>query len=325
LQDFISDRVAVGRYGGEMTCFKSIQLLCLGGLSLTGSLTLSARAQETADVSQIRAAAAAYIEALSQGEAAKIADFWTEDGIYIDRDGKSFPARTLASQEFANAESTPSEKKPASVPSTIHLVGSAVAIEQSSVDQSPDSAPTTPDAAQFIAVWAKQGDRWRLSLLREFPAPSVGDLAAPSSSLLGELNWMVGRWTAAQDDANVELTAEWTPDKSYLLQHFVATRNGEVIRRGTQRIALDPAAKGLRSWTFNADGSFSEGVWRKEGEVWVAESTGVLADGRRTTSVHFWTKEGDDGCWFKSLRGAVDGQPADELMLKFSRSALDGQ
>jgi uncharacterized protein (TIGR02246 family) len=308
-----------------MSWSKSNSLLRVVCLLLMGSLAPFARAQETAGALEIRAAAAAYTEALSQGDVTKIAEFWTEDGVYIDGDGHSFPARTLVAEEFAKSEPQSGEKTPTHFESSIHFVGPNVAIEQSPVDQSPAGAAPTVGTSRFIAAWVKQNDRWRLSLLREFPADAVGASPEPSSSPLGELDWMVGRWTATQDKADIELTAEWTADKSYLLQHFVATREGEVVRRGTQRIAWDPAAKCLRSWTFNTDGSFSESHWRKEGEVWIAESTGVLADGRRTKSIHFWSHSGDDACWFKSLRGDVDGQPADELMLKFSRSRSDGQ
>lgn len=301
-----------------MNWSKSISMLRVVCLLLTGSRAPFAGAQETAGALEIRAAAAAYTAALSQGDAAKIAEFWTEDGVYIDGDGHSFPARTLVAEEFAKSDSPPGEKTPRHVESSIHFVGSDVAIEQSPVDEA-----LAPGTSRFIAAWVKQNDRWRLGLLREFVAGAGGDSSAPSSSALGELTWMVGRWTATQDKADIELTAEWTEDKSYLLQHFVATQEGEVVRRGTQRIAWDAASKCLRSWTFNTDGSFSEGVWRKEDGVWIVESTGVLADGRRTKAVHFWTQNGNDGCWFKSLRGAVDGQPADELMLKFSRSRTD--
>jgi hypothetical protein len=92
------------------------------------------------------------------------------------------------------------------------------------------------------------------------------------------------------------------------------------MREGTQRVAWDAAAGGPRSWTFDRDGSFSEATWRKEGDVWVVATAGLQADGRRTKAVQFWTREGDDACWFKSLQGEVDGQATADLVLKFSRS-----
>jgi uncharacterized protein (TIGR02246 family) len=289
------------------------------------SVASSGGAEECAGAAEIRAAAAAYMEALRQGDAAKISEFWTEDGVYIDGEGHSLPARSLAKEEFAKPGPASEEKTPRQVVSSIHFVGPNVAIEQSSVTEPSAGGAATTGDARFMAAWVKQNDRWRLSLLREFPAASPASTAASSASPLNELSWMVGHWSAAEENADIELTVEWTADKSYLLQHFSATRAGEAVRRGTQRIAWDPAAKSLRSWTFNADGGFSEGAWRKEGDVWVAECTGVLADGHRTRSVHFWTKSGEDECWFKSLRGEVDGQPTDELMVKFSRSRSDDQ
>jgi uncharacterized protein (TIGR02246 family) len=271
-------------------------------------------AEDDDAVAAVRAAAAAYLDALNRGDESAIIASWTDDGVYIDASGRSRRARDIAHEEFAAA--TPKQGDQALSPpaSTIHFVGPTVAIEQSTASVGP-SANASPAEVNFVAAWVKQNDRWQLSLLREFPPPS----STPAARGLDQLAWMVGNWTATQDRTVVELTGEWTPDKTYIIQRFVAKRDDSVVRRGAQRIAWDAAANRIRSWTFNADGGFGESQWRQEGDVWIAESTGVLADGGKTKSFHFWTPEGEDSCWFKSLHGEIDGQPTEDLTLKFSR------
>ena len=46
---------------------------------------------------------------------------------------------------------------------------------------------------------------------------------------------------------------------------------------GMQIIGWDPAAKQIRSWVFDSDGAFGEGVWNKQGNRWYIQSTGTLA------------------------------------------------
>ena len=41
----------------------------------------------------------------------------------------------------------------------------------------------------------------------------------------------------------------------------------------------DPALKKLRSWTFDSEGGFFNGLWTKDGNQWLLTSAGVKADG----------------------------------------------
>ncbi len=283
-----------------------------------GVATSTLSAQEEAATTAVRAAGAAYVKALRRGKASEIEEFWTDDGVYIDADGARFPARDLARQEFTEAAASADDDALSAIDSMIDFVGPDVAIEQSRGLEPHNAVAPTSAPPQFIAAWVKQNDRWRLSMLRELPAASVEAPTASTPHPLKELDWMVGRWAAKQGDAVIELTAK--KSGAYLVQKFIARRDGKVVRRGTQRIAWDAAAARPRSWTLNADGGFSEATWRQDGNVWVAESTGVQADGSRTKCVQFWTAEGEDARWFKSLHGEVDGQPVEDLILKFTRT-----
>ncbi len=270
-----------------------------------------ALAQGDAATAEIRAAAAAYVKALHGGKAADIATFWTDDGEYVDATGARQKARELVQTEFAgNAAAAAATEGELAAPSvtTITFVGPTVAVEESRAE------PQQGSPTGFLAVWVKQDNRWRLRLLHE-TAEAATESAAASG--LSELAWLVGRWSASEGGSDVELTV--TQEDAYLMQRFVVRRNGQTVREGTQRIVWDVAAAQPRSWTFHADGGFSAAAWRKEGDVWVVTSAGQQAEGRRTKAVQFWTREGDDGCWFKSLQGEIDGKPVADLVLKFVR------
>ncbi|MCA9235934.1 MAG: nuclear transport factor 2 family protein [Planctomycetales bacterium] len=285
-----------------------------------GVATAPAWGQNDAGQSSVRAAGDAYLAAVQQGDAAAIADSWTNDGVFIDAAGNRFEAAKLAQDEFDKEVEADLQAAPAAVESTILLASPTVAIEQGRAAPTPDAEELAASRVQFLAVWVKQDERWRLRLLREFVPVAAAETSAAATNPLPDFEWMIGRWTAVDDEATIEFTAEWTADGKFLVQRFEVQRAGSRELSGTQRIGWDPIVRRVRSWTFHADGGFSEALWRQEGDVWVAESRGAAPDGRRTKAIHFWTPESQDLCWFKSLRGETGGRPADDLVLKFSRA-----
>ena len=48
----------------------------------------------------------------------------------------------------------------------------------------------------------------------------------------------------------------------------------------TQRIGWDPLTKQIKSWVFDSEGGYGDGLWTRKGNQWVIKSTGVLPDGR---------------------------------------------
>jgi hypothetical protein len=58
---------------------------------------------------------------------------------------------------------------------------------------------------------------------------------------------------------------------------------------GVQRIGWDPALKKLRSWTFDSEGGFFNGLWTKDNNQWLLTSAGVKADGDAVTATSLYT------------------------------------
>ena len=59
---------------------------------------------------------------------------------------------------------------------------------------------------------------------------------------------------------------------------------------GTQRIGWDPLAKTIRSWSFDSEGGFTEGVWSRQGNQWIIKTTGVTSDGKAASSTNYMTR-----------------------------------
>ena len=265
------------------------------------------------DEQSLRTTAAAYRAALAKGNRKELSDFWTADGDYLDDQGASHPATALvaAAEQAASQEPQPEAKVTAS---RIRFVAPDVAIEDgTSETASPDGNPTSRVSGHYHATWVRQEGRWRLANLCERPD------SPPADTDLSQLQWMIGTWTAEQDGVNLEIRAQWNATGTFLLRDMKAIRDGTVVLRGSQRFGWDPAAKKIKSWSFDSDGGFGEALWTKDGSDWLGQATGTLADGRSTSATTILAYDGKDSFTRKTVASRIQGASGPDQVVRFTR------
>ena len=103
---------------------------------------------------------------------------------------------------------------------------------------------------------------------------------------------------------------------------MTAKKDNTPAAGGMQIIGVDPASGRIHSWTFDNDGGLGEAVWTWDGEKWVIESSGTLADGLPTTATNFLSRSGDDAFTWRSVQRTVNGDSLPDIgMVKVKRSA----
>jgi hypothetical protein len=111
----------------------------------------------------------------------------------------------------------------------------------------------------------------------------VRDFAEESALSPGEqlqpLHWMIGDWVNEGADARVKITYRLSEDKNYILGDFDITDLEGVKHTSSQRIGWDPRLGKPRSWMFDSDGGFAEGIWTQTDDGWLVSSTAVMPDG----------------------------------------------
>ena len=266
------------------------------------------------DEQEIRRVAADYLAALAEGDSPKIRSFWTADGDVIDEFGRAFPVREAFAQDSRPAAGG---QRPAIklTNTSIRFLTSDVAIEDGVSEALPaDSTRPPVHAGRFSVVWVKQQGKWRLASLRE------ARLSPPSNvTRLAGLDWLVGDWEGKNGETLFEVSAEWNPTHTYLLRDLKVLRDGQVVFQGSQRIGWDPATGSIRSWVFDTDGGHGEGIWTNAGQEWIVQATGVLGDGRQTTSSTTYTPEGKDAFRWKTNGARTAGQPMPDLDIRVVR------
>ena len=120
--------------------------------------------------------------------------------------------------------------------------------------------------------------------------------------------WLVGEWSDVSDDAEVSASVRWSKNRTFLVNSFKVSVKDQDDLEGTQVIGWDAAARQIRSWVFDSDGGFVEGIWSRRGPQWFVRANAVLPDGRRASATNIYTPIDANSFTLKSIGRKLDGQ-----------------
>jgi uncharacterized protein (TIGR02246 family) len=279
-------------------------LLLLFVLGITGPHRLFGQepSDQSADEAAIRAAAASYVQAFNRHDAEALANHWAPGAVYLNRStGEEVVGRAAIADQFRTLlEEQPDVHLEVSVDS-IQFISPSVAVERGRTTLlAPDS---DPEEIEYTAVNVKRDGKWLLDRVTDKEI----EIVPTHYDQLKVLDWMVGEWTGAADNAEIELECNWTKNRNFLTRAFKFSRDDGTNFSGMQLIGWDPAKKTIRSWTFDADGTFAEATWEQNGDRWFLRNRGTLPDGRTATMINVMQPiDADSFTWQTIERTAGD-------------------
>jgi uncharacterized protein (TIGR02246 family) len=234
-------------------------------------------ASATDDEAGVRKAIASYVDAFNQGDAAAVAAHWSETGEWIDPEGTPIQGRDAILAEMKTYFSGEEKPRIELLDLSVRFLAPSVAVEEGRALVT--RAGEVASESSYLAIHVRENGKWQLSSVRELaPRP----LPPPSHyEQLRELEWMIGQWIDDQGGTSVTMRGEWTANRNFISRSFTVMIEGRIDMSGTQVIGWDPAAKTIRSWVFDSDGGFFQGVWSRTDDQWSIQSVGVLPDGRK--------------------------------------------
>jgi hypothetical protein len=119
---------------------------------------------------------------------------------------------------------------------------------------------------------------------------------------------MVGSWTEKTADAEVELDCNWTKNKNFITRAFKISIEGQIDFSGMQVIGWDPAAKAIRSWTFDSNGAFAEAKWERRGNRWFIRNRGTLPDGRSASMINVMKQVDENSLTWQTIERTAGGE-----------------
>lgn len=232
------------------------------------------------DKAAIEKAVQSYVAAFNGRNANVLAAQWSPEGVYISRlSGEQITGREALEEEFA-ALFEESEKATLEVATeSIEFISPNVALERGTATVTQPEAE--PAKSSYRAVYAKRQGNWLIDRVTEEEEPP----APPSHyEQLKELQWLVGQWIDREGGDVVKTECQWTRNRNFLRRSFTVSVEDRVDVTGMQFVGWDPAQKQVRSWVFDSDGGFAEGVWSRSGGRWLVKTKATMSDGTTASS-----------------------------------------
>jgi uncharacterized protein (TIGR02246 family) len=267
---------------------------------------------QTGEEKEIQAANEAFAQAFLKGDAKAIAELFTEDGEAVAPEGETVQGRGAIEEHYAARFAEGPGSKIVTTTDAIKFLAPGVARESGHTQVTPSDGGTSVNG-RYTAIHVKRDGRWLLASVRELP-----DQAISHYEHLKELEWLLGDWVEESEDALVLTSVAWADDKNFLLRSFDVRVNGKPALTGTQRIGWDPLTRQIKSWVFDSQGGYGEGLWMRGGDQWAIKATGVRPDGRVATATQVLTYINKDTLRWKSIDrtlGSEIEQNIDEIIM----------
>jgi uncharacterized protein (TIGR02246 family) len=272
---------------------------------LWAGITSPASAQQgnhQADKDAIAKKAEAFVEVFHKGDAGALAAFWALDGDYTTRKGLTLKGRDAIAKAFKEFFAENKGLKLRINSESLRFLTPDVAVEDGTTEVlAPDGTP--PSAARYTIVHVKKEGAWFLGSVRDAPY-----VPPTNYELLRVLEWTIGDWASEPNSAeSARASFAWSKNQNFIVSTIEADIKEVPVGGATQWIGWDPAAKGIRSWTFDDDGGLGQGAWKQEEGKWVIKSTTTLRDGKKLAATNVITRVDADSVTWQSVNRTLDG------------------
>jgi uncharacterized protein (TIGR02246 family) len=246
-----------------------------------------------ADEAALRAVVAEFVRAFNAGDAATLAGLFTEAAEVVTVSGQRIEGRAAIEKQFGTAFAENPGQTIEVKTEAVRFLGPEVAVEDGTATttggQATGDVKPAPEITRYTAAYVKREGKWLHDSIRDFAASREPRAEQSVHEQLKVLEALIGEWIDESDEGEVHTTCRWADNGAFLLREFQVRIRGQEAMSGSQRVGWDPHLKQIRSWVFDSDGGFSEGLWSRDGDRFVIKTHGVLKDGRSASATNILT------------------------------------
>jgi len=260
----------------------------------------------------------ASVQAFNDRDAAAIAANWTEEGEYVRNDGVPVHGRAEIQKGYAEFFKTLKGKP------TLDLQTDNLRFTSADTALSEVTLRLKNEQGQLIAsswrntLLVREGGQWKVALVQEWDRDSSMD------DDLKDLDWLIGTWRMDVKDREATIAYAWDENKAFIRGTATVKQGAKVVESGTHVLAKDNADGGIRSWVFQSDGGFGDGLWTRDGKNWSVDFGGVTPDGKRLAATVQYVRVNADTFTWQAVQQTVDGQPiADTPPIRVTKQKAD--
>jgi uncharacterized protein (TIGR02246 family) len=265
-----------------------------------GDKTAASKERES-DVRAITGLLASFVKAYNEKDAKALGALFTPDAEVEDDDGEVTRGRDAIVERFSGVFKENGGDKLTVHTDSLRFLGTDIAIEEGTASLSTGE-DSTPSTNRYSVIYARQDGRWLHARIRD-ESPDEDP-----HEQLEELEWMLGEWVNESDEGVVFTSCKWSDDRNFLLRDFDVDVEGTLTLSGTQRIGWDGQRKQFRTWVFDDQGGFAEGLMSRDGDRWVIKVTGVRSDGQAVSATNTITILGKDRLRWQTSDRTLGGE-----------------
>jgi uncharacterized protein (TIGR02246 family) len=290
------------KFAAVLVGFGFSLVVLLSGISTAGSGTFQENVSErtgsegqkqSGDEAALRALVSAFTKAYNAGDARSLAALFTEKAQLVMLSGQRLEGREAIEKQFAAAFAENPGQTIEVKSESVRFLGADAAIEEGTATVTSPQTTGEPqgssETTRYSAAYVKHDGKWLQDSIRDYALPTEASTEISAHEHLKVLEGLVGEWIDETDEAEVHTTCRWAENQSFLLRSFQVKVRGKEGMTGSQRVGWDPHLKQIRSWVFDSDGGFSDGLWSRDGNRWVIKTGGFLRDGRPASATNILT------------------------------------
>jgi len=254
------------------------------------------------------------VQAFEKRDAAAIAAHWTENGEFIHNDGEPIRGRAEIEKGYAEFFNTLKGEPQLEIQTdAVRFPSADMAVTEVTLRLKNEQGEIVASGRQAI-VAVREGGQWKVAVVREWDRDIGLDVS------LKEVEWLIGTWRAAAKNREVTITYAWDENQAFIRGKFAVKEGSKVIESGTEMIGKDRVQGVIRSWVFQSDGGFGEGVWTRDGKQWSVDVHGVRTDGGELTATILYIQVEPNVVTWQAVNQSLDGVPvADTQPIKVTK------
>ena len=274
--------------------------------------------EQAAAIEEIRLTDESFATAYAKGDAKAVAAHFTADAEYVDEVGTLFHGRQAIEQTLTEYFAEHPHCTLEMNIDTMRFISPGVAVEDGSTTITHAEDESESVDSRYTTVHVKVDGQWLAASVRDHAPKSRRQHRAQ----LQQLDWLNGDWIDEGDESIVSFSCQPSDNGNFLIRQFNIQIAGRDAMSGTQRIGWDPLTGKLRSWMFDSEGAYGEGLWHRDGDNWVLKTTGTTADGESASSTSIYTVVNDHTMTWQSIDHEIAGvqQPDSEVVTIVRRS-----
>jgi uncharacterized protein (TIGR02246 family) len=257
---------------------------------------------QSPDEQAIRRVIEAFATAYNAGDAATLAALFTPTAEIVDSDGHRSEGRAAIEKVFAGIFQAHPKSRIQFAVDSIRFVSPTVAMEDG-VAVVTDAEGQFLERTRYTTVHMKDEGEWRMASARDLAEGPSAD-----GEPLKQLEWLIGDWVDESPDSLVVTSYRWADNHHFILNEFKVQIKGRPAMTGSQRIGWDPLTKQIRSWAFDSEGGFGEGLWTRDANRWIVKATAVTHEGHNVSATNVMTQLGSDRMKWQSRDRTLGGQ-----------------